>query len=315
MERNDELPMLLCCSAFHRCLQDLLTSKLACFLLSLTFAHASNGTRILIFVFTSMLQTNWAIVYYITTSNILHANCGSSCYFGVRSVSEDDENIWCERSWQTCAPVLACTMHSSVELLLRKCRYLCEGAHLQVQRHELMPGGSERPVTQRNKKEFVDLMVDWYLSKSIETLFNAFKAGFYSVASGSSLVLFNHFELELLVCGLPHLDFHAFEKAAVYEGGYTAEHPAVKQFWALLHSLSLEEKKRFLMFVTGSDRAPMGGLGQLRMLIQRASGDTDRLPTSHTCFNVLLLPEYVSEDKMRRMVLTAIDNAQGFGLQ
>jgi ubiquitin-protein ligase E3 A len=186
---------------------------------------------------------------------------------------------------------------------------------LQVQVHELIPGGSEIPVTQHNRQEFVDLMVDWYLSKSVETPFNEFKAGFYSVASGSSLVLFNHHEMELLVCGLPHLDFNALEKAAIYEGGYSSEHPAVKRFWGLLHSLSLEQKKRFLMFVTGSDRAPMGGLGKLRMLIQRAGGDTDRLPTSHTCFNVLLLPEYASNDKMRRMLLTAIENAQGFGLQ
>jgi HECT-domain (ubiquitin-transferase) len=45
-----------------------------------------------------------------------------------------------------------------------------------------------------------------------------FRAGFYSVASGSALVLFNPHELELLVCGLPHLDFAALQKAATYEG-------------------------------------------------------------------------------------------------
>lgn len=83
----------------------------------------------------------------------------------------------------------------------------------------------------------------------------------------------------------------------------------------MIHGLSLEERKRFLFFVTGCDRAPMGGLGQLSMRIQRASGDSDRLPTSHTCFNVLLLPEYASEEKLRKVLLTAIDNAEGFGLQ
>lgn len=59
----------------------------------------------------------------------------------------------------------------------------------------------------------------------------------------------------------------------------------------------------------------MGGLGKLTMLIQRSGPDAERLPTAHTCFNVLLMPEYETEAKMRRMLLTAIDNAEGFGLQ
>ena len=32
-------------------------------------------------------------------------------------------------------------------------------------------------------------------------------------------------ELELLVCGLPHLDFEALQAAARYDGGFSAEHP------------------------------------------------------------------------------------------
>ena len=61
-------------------------------------------------------------------------------------------------------------------------------------------------------------------------------------------------ELELLVCGLPHLDFEALQAAARYEGGYSAEHPAVRSFWQVLRELPLDKKKRFLSFATGSDR-------------------------------------------------------------
>lgn len=39
-----------------------------------------------------------------------------------------------------------------------------------------------------------------------------------------------------------------------------------------------------------------------------------RLPTSHTCFNVLLLPEYSSQDKLRERLLKAITYAKGFGM-
>ncbi len=43
--------------------------------------------------------------------------------------------------------------------------------------------------------------------------------------------------------------------------------------------------------------------------------DSERLPSAHTCFNVLLLPDYASQAKLRAKLLTAIDNAQGFGLK
>ncbi len=74
------------------------------------------------------------------------------------------------------------------------------------------------------------------------------------VCGGPALTLFSFLELELLVCGLPHLDFKALERSARYEGGFSAEHPTIRQFWEVLHSLPLDAKKRFLAFTTGSDR-------------------------------------------------------------
>lgn len=62
-------------------------------------------------------------------------------------------------------------------------------------------------------------------------------------------------------------------------------------------------------------RAPVGGLGHLGLIILRSGPDSDRLPTAHTCFNVLLLPEYSSAAKLRSQLLTAISNYEGFGLQ
>lgn len=74
------------------------------------------------------------------------------------------------------------------------------------------------------------------------------------VCGGPALSLFRYEELELLVCGLPHYNFAELEKAARYEGGYNADHPTVKTFWKIIHHFSLEQKKRFLLFTTGSDR-------------------------------------------------------------
>lgn len=39
-----------------------------------------------------------------------------------------------------------------------------------------------------------------------------------------------------------------------------------------------------------------------------------RLPTAHTCFNVLLLPDYESKAKLRDRLLKAIMYSKGFGM-
>eukprot|EP00873_Tetraselmis_striata_P041803 jgi/Tetstr1/462067/TSEL_007137.t1 len=148
---------------------------------------------------------------------------------------------------------------------------------------ELVPGGSSIPVTRDNRQQYVDLYAKWVLTDSISRHFSAFAEGFHQVCDGPALRLFRHEELELLVCGLPHLDFEALEKVARYDGGYTKTSPTIVMFWEVLTSLSLELKKN--------------------------------LPTSHTCFNILLLPEYATREKLANRLLLAIENAEGFGLQ
>lgn len=79
--------------------------------------------------------------------------------------------------------------------------------------------------------------------------------------------------------------------------------------------MPLDQKRAFLSFTTGCDRSPIGGLADLKLLIQRSGPDDEKLPSAHTCFNALLLPDYSSREKLKTKLLTAIQNAQGFGLQ
>jgi ubiquitin-protein ligase E3 A len=78
--------------------------------------------------------------------------------------------------------------------------------------------------------------------------------------------------------------------------------------------LSSEDQHNLLAFATGSDRVPVGGVSTMEFVLQRASDDSDQLPTSHTCFNVLLIPEYSSKDKLREKLRLAITHSSGFGL-
>ncbi len=100
-----------------------------------------------------------------------------------------------------------------------------------------------------------------------------------------------------------------------HNSGYDAKHAVVRGFWETVHEMDLESQRKLLLFVTGSYKAPIGGLGKLSLLIQRAGPDSNSLPTSSTCFNTLLLPEYSSKAKLKERLMKAISECQGFGLQ
>uniref|UniRef100_A0A3Q1B6R8 Ubiquitin-protein ligase E3A n=1 Tax=Amphiprion ocellaris TaxID=80972 RepID=A0A3Q1B6R8_AMPOC len=181
--------------------------------------------------------------------------------------------------------------------------------------YDLKDQGDQIPVTIENRQEFVDLYVDYILNTSVERQFRAFKKGFLMVTNESPLkYLFRPEEVELLICGSRKLDFEALEKTTEYDGGYSKDSQIIKDFWETIHSFGEEQKRFFLQFTTGTDRAPVGGLGKLKMIIAKNGSDTDRLPTSHTCFNALLLPEYSTKEKLRERLLKAITYAKGFGM-
>ena len=180
---------------------------------------------------------------------------------------------------------------------------------------ELIPNGDNVPLTKLNREEFVKLYVDLILYKSVDAVFSAFKDGFYQVCKNSAITLFRAEELELLLCGSSGmLNFEELKAVTTYDGGYSAETPVIQFFWNTVLKLNEEQKKRLLFFATGTDRIPIGGLSKMTFCIAKNGGDSDRLPTSHTCFNVLLLPEYKEESRMSERLLTAIQNAEGFGM-
>jgi ubiquitin-protein ligase E3 A len=80
----------------------------------------------------------------------------------------------------------------------------------------------------------------------------------------------------MMICGSPKLEFKDLERATIYADGYTKDTPVIKWFWEVIHSLTEDQKKKFLCFCTGADRAPINGLSKLKFIIARNGGDTER---------------------------------------
>ncbi|XP_035982130.1 probable E3 ubiquitin-protein ligase HECTD2 isoform X3 [Fundulus heteroclitus] len=183
-----------------------------------------------------------------------------------------------------------------------------------VKSYNLKPGGDKIPVTKQNRKEYVQLYIDFLLNKSIYKQFAAFYHGFHSVCASDALMLLRPEEVEMLVCGSPELDMTALQKAAQYEG-YSKMDATVRCFWDVVLNFPLELQKKLLHFTTGSDRVPVGGMADLNFKISKIDVPADWLPISHTCFNQICLPPYRTRKELKHKLTIAISNAEGFGLE
>jgi len=180
--------------------------------------------------------------------------------------------------------------------------------------HELKEEGENIKVTPENVDEYIELTWRWKLMGSIQDKFDAFQQGFNIVVLPEILKMFWPEELELLVTGKKVYDWEELEETCQYDGGYTPQHKYIKSFWKLIHSLSDEQKRKFLAFCTGSDRVPVRGLSEVKLTIARNGAEDWKFPTSHTCFSILLLPEYSTYEILEKKLGIAIANYTGFGM-
>ncbi|CAH2001547.1 unnamed protein product [Acanthoscelides obtectus] len=177
----------------------------------------------------------------------------------------------------------------------------------------LKPNGANIKVTQENKQEYVDLYVDYIFNKSVETQYEAFHMAFMKVCDGRVLQLFHSHELMAVVIGNENYDWHALEEAADYKNGYKSSDQTIRWFWEVIHEMSEADRKKFLLFLTGSYRIPIQGMKAIKITIQ-PTNDDKFLPVAHTCFNLLDLPRYKTKERLRYKLMQAIQQTEGFSL-
>ena len=73
---------------------------------------------------------------------------------------------------------------------------------------DLKPGGSEIPVTEENKQEYVDLAVHYRIIGRVKEQFDAFIDGFFEVVPKALITVFDERELELLIGGMTDIDMY-----------------------------------------------------------------------------------------------------------
>ncbi|KAF9221572.1 HECT-domain-containing protein [Gyrodon lividus] len=185
---------------------------------------------------------------------------------------------------------------------------------------DLRPGGVNVSVTEENKKEYVEAVVDYRTRTRIREQSTAFLEGFKELVPSELIDVFDERELELLIGGMSEIDTDDWISYTDYRG-YEKTDQVIEWFWQCIRSWPSERKARLLQFATGTSRVPVNGFkdlqgsdGPRRFTIDK-SGDPSQLPRSHTCFNRIELPPYEDYESLERKLTYAIEETEGFGVE
>ncbi|TFK31976.1 HECT-domain-containing protein [Crucibulum laeve] len=182
---------------------------------------------------------------------------------------------------------------------------------------DLIPNGSSISVTRENRLHYIYLVSHYRLSKQIKLQSEAFFEGLSEIIDPKWLRMFNQQEVQVLLGGVnAPIDLDDLRQHTNYGGLYDNNEPTIVAFWKVVNTFDQEQRRALLRFVTSCSRPPLLGFKELvpNFSIRDAGSDQDRLPTSSTCVNLLKLPRYPNERKLREKLLQAIMSGAGFDL-
>lgn len=83
--------------------------------------------------------------------------------------------------------------------------------------------------------------------------------------------------------------------------------PGFQLFVNVMCGMDAEERKLFVQFLTGCSSLPPGGLANLhpRLTVVKKEGNDFNYPSVNTCVHYLKLPEYSSEETLKRQLSIA----------
>lgn len=200
----------------------------------------------------------------------------------------------------------------------------------ELVRVELEPDGAHIAVTEENKKEYVEAVVEYRTKTRTRAQTTALLEGFRELIPLELLAVFDERELELLIGGMSEIDTYASQHIVTKKGidlsgcrddwiaytdyrGYDKSDQVIEWFWQCIRSWPTERKARLLQFATGTSRVPVNGFkdlqgsdGPRRFTIDK-SGDPSQLPRSHTCFNRIELPPYEDYESLEKKLVYAVE--------
>ncbi|OQD81025.1 hypothetical protein PENANT_c030G07908 [Penicillium antarcticum] len=184
---------------------------------------------------------------------------------------------------------------------------------------ELIPGGSDVPLTIENVAIYIERVIDMTLGSGVRRQVDAFRAGFSQVFPFSSLRAFTPNELVMLF-GQAKEDWtiETLMDTIKADHGFNMDSRSVRNLLQTMSELDNQQRRDFLQFVTGSPKLPIGGFKSLTPIFtvvcrpsEHPYTPDDYLPSVMTCVNYLKLPDYSDLDVLKKRLSVAIKEGQG----
>ncbi|XP_075224051.1 apoptosis-resistant E3 ubiquitin protein ligase 1 [Lycorma delicatula] len=181
---------------------------------------------------------------------------------------------------------------------------------------ELIPNGAKTRVKNVSKHQYLDALAQYRLATSLKDEVEYFLRGLNDLIPDNLLSIFDENELELLLCGTGEYNVADFRAHHIINGSSPEFRRILDWFWTAVSNFTTEEMARLLQFTTGSSQLPPGGFKELSPRFQLTPAPTfGNLPTAHTCFNQLCLPDYECYEQFEKALLLAIsEGTEGFGM-
>ena len=194
---------------------------------------------------------------------------------------------------------------------------------------ELIDKGSNILVKNNNKQMFIDKVVGLICFKSIEVELTSLKKGFSEVISLNYIKIFTIEELSFVLSGQSIININDWKANTIYKGNLKEKSKIIQLFWEVLSELNNEQLLLFYKFCTGSTGVPLDGFSALsgprnklmKFTIEIIKNDENnnkcnKLITTQTCFNSILLPEYKTKEEMKKAINIILENDTNyFGLE
>lgn len=253
--------------------------------------------------YTFPFEANGIRMQILSPENVYH---NDACTRGLAWLQTDEPEIGCQNDPRNRETIQVTSTTPEVDL-----NVISE----EIPGWKLERASSEpEDVTPENKEYYVMQYAHCTIYHLVLPQWKAFERGVWNseLIEQRHLRLFSPNQLKSLIEGTSHLDITALRYATQYDG-YSANDPYMHMFWRVVGSWSEAKQKQLLKFVTAAERIPI--TGGLTFVIKRyESENSERLPTSSTCFGTLMLPVYRSERVLGGKLSLALRyGSEGFG--
>jgi len=182
---------------------------------------------------------------------------------------------------------------------------------------ELIDNGAEVDITNDNLKQFLEESLKYRVCERVKDQLRELLIGFYEVVPEALMLVFDFQEVELVMCGMPHIEMEDWLTHTEYMGAYEtkkANHQVTSWFWEVVGEYDEELRARLLQFVTGTSGVPAQGFAYLqgndgnirKFCINSISVSSSLFPRAHTCFNRIDLPLYTSKQQLKDKLTLAV---------